>query len=147
MLAWILKIIGGKYAIYAGIAAIALVVSGTYLRISYLKKELGQTRIELANSKATSQVYYNANQINYANVQDLSKKLEMCQIDNMVIEAEGRQATKEFKDALIVIEGKVHNDVDRMREILQDKTCASAAIPRSANRLLHDAAGSANGDS
>ena len=138
-------ILRGKYVIYGAIMALFLVLAGGYSRINYLNSKVESLKADITLLSDTVAVYYNANQINYANVKDLSTKLEMCQLDNMVLEADGRVAAKEFNNTLTAIKGKVDDQMQQVRRMLQKETCASVYVPSDVNKLLHDGASRANG--
>ena len=138
---------GGKNLIIVGVTALFLVLTAGWTRINYLNGKVAGLEDDIAVLTDTVDVYYNANQINYANVKDLAKKLEMCQIDNMVIAAEGRDAVAGYNKVLEGMKRTVTNEMHRVRQLLENETCASVSIPSGARKLLSNAATSANGAS
>ena len=135
---------GSPILFYSGLAILALI--GTmYLRISYLTHDRDNLIGHLAVATANLELCRQVNTQNIVNVGILADKLNTCIMRNVVAEDKAKQAAIDHIKSLQELNVLMDQEKKKMREALQNETCAMVAIPSDVERVLRDGAARANG--
>lgn len=135
--------IGRSVVTYAIAGVIALILAMS-LRITYLTSDRDDLEVELASTEVVLQLARATNVNNVINTKALANKLEMCYIDNMVLQMNSQQAVEDFNKSLDIIKEGVEEETLRVRQALQNETCAMVAIPSEAEDVLRASAATRN---
>ena len=114
--------------IWTGVGILAI-VGGMYARIQYLEYERDKLDVVVAGQLLDIQLARQANTVNTVAITELVGKLNECREKNRVLEQNSQQAVTSFRKKVEEIQQKVDRETLRVRQALQNETCAMVAVP------------------
>lgn len=147
LLAKLTTLVAGKGAILWTTLGVLALVGAMYMRISWLGSEIEELEGIVEAQKVDMVVARQTNQVNTIAIHELVAKLDRCESENKILEENSQQAVANFQETLKKIRGQVQDETQRVRQALQNQTCAMVAVPSDVERVLRAGAADQSGDS
>lgn len=147
LLAKLTTLVAGKGAILWTTLGVLALVGAMYMRISWLGSEIEELEGIVEAQKVDMVVARQTNQVNTIAIHELVAKLDRCESENKILEENSQQAVANFQETLKKIRGQVQDETQRVRQALQNQTCAMVAVPSDVERVLRAGAAGQSGDS
>ena len=137
---------GKSVYIWAGVGLLAF-IGGMYVRIQYLEYDRDKLDVTVAAQMLDIELARQANTVNTVAIGELVSKLNKCRQENRILEQNSQQAVTDFQKTLKNIKKGVSDETQKVRQALQNETCAMVAVPSDVERVLRAGANSPSGDS
>jgi len=121
-------------------AAVLAVILGMWGRISYLEGSREKVIVELEQSRSALIVAHSVNANNVANAGMLLAKLNSCVAINKLNKDNAVLAVEGYNKSLREIRDNVAKESQRVKEVLQNETCAMVNLPSDVESVLRNRA-------